>query len=52
MYMFLPFLLALAGCVCLVLRRTGLGYALMIALIVVTVASFPLLKTTPLNVSF
>lgn len=52
MYMFLPFLLALAGCVCVWRSRAGAGYALWVATITVTVAWFFHHATDPLKFSF
>ena len=52
MYMFLPFLLALAGCVCIWRARAGAGYALWTATIAVTVAWFFHHATDPLKFSF
>ncbi|MBR0785087.1 DUF5993 family protein [Bradyrhizobium iriomotense] len=50
MYMFLPFLLALAGCVWW--SRRGLSYALWSATVVVTIAWFFHHATDPLKLSF
>ncbi|WP_375310720.1 DUF5993 family protein [Bradyrhizobium sp. A5] len=52
MYMFLPFLLALAGCACIWHIRLGLSYALWSATILVTVAWFFHHATDPLKLSF
>ncbi|MCK1740454.1 hypothetical protein IVA80_06130 [Bradyrhizobium sp. 139] len=52
MYMFLPFLLALAGCACVGRSYAGLGYVLWSATIVITVAWFFHHATDPLNFSF
>ncbi|MBR0815988.1 MULTISPECIES: DUF5993 family protein [Bradyrhizobium] len=52
MYMFLPFLLALAGCVCIWRARAGAGYALWTVTIAVTVAWFLHHATDPLKFSF
>ncbi|WP_201724118.1 DUF5993 family protein [Bradyrhizobium centrolobii] len=52
MYMFLPFLLALASCACLWRPRAGVGYLLWSATIVVTVAWFFHHATDSLNLSF
>lgn len=51
-YMFLPFLLALAGCASVWRSRAGLSYALWSATIVVTVAWFFHHATDPLKFSF
>lgn len=52
MYMFLPFLLALAACACASQSRAGLGYLLWCATAVVTVAWFFHHTTDSLNLSF
>ncbi|WP_027552833.1 MULTISPECIES: DUF5993 family protein [Bradyrhizobium] len=52
MYMFLPFLLALASCACLWRSRAGLAYLLWSATGVVTVAWFFHHATDSLNFSF
>lgn len=52
MYMFLPFLLALAGCTCVRRSRTGLSYGLWSATVIVTVAWFFHHATDPLKFSF
>ncbi|WP_426412106.1 DUF5993 family protein [Bradyrhizobium ganzhouense] len=52
MYMFLPFLLALAGSVCVWYARAGLGYALWSATIVITVTWFFHHATDSLKFSF
>lgn len=52
MFMFLPFLLAFAVCMSLVQPRAKLGYALWIALVAVTIASYFHHATDALNFSF
>lgn len=52
MYMFLPFLLALAGSACVWSARAGASYALWSAMIVITVAWFFHHATDPLKFSF
>ncbi|MBW7961908.1 DUF5993 family protein [Bradyrhizobium sp. BR 10261] len=52
MYMFLPFLLALAGCASVWRSHARLGYGLWAATIVVTVAWFFHHATDPLKFSF
>lgn len=52
MYMFLPFLVALAGNACVWCSRAGLSYGLWSATIIVTVAWFFYHATDPLKFSF
>lgn len=52
MYMFLPFLLAVAVCACVWRSRAGLGYALWGVTVLVTVAWFLHHATDPLQFSF
>jgi hypothetical protein len=52
MYMFLPFLLALASCACASQSRAAWGYVLWCATLVVTVAWFFHHATDSLNFSF
>jgi len=52
MYMFLPFLLALAGCASVWHARAGLSYVMWGATIVATVAWFFHHATDPLKFSF
>jgi hypothetical protein len=52
MYMFLPFLLALASCACASRSRARPGYLLWSATVVVTVAWFFYHATDPLKFSF
>jgi hypothetical protein len=52
MYMFLPFLLALASCACASQSRARLGYVFWSATVVVTVAWFFHHTTDSLNLSF
>lgn len=52
MYMFLPFLLALAACACVLGSRAGPSYLLWSATVLVTVAWFFHHATDPLKFSF